>query len=81
MNIYARALALEYLKAHGLKRVYCSICCCIGRAEVRISFFDERNELLETRTEYVPPSRIIDDLGLRSPGFADRCAKGLFGRE
>ena len=23
----------------------------------------------------------IDELGLRSPGFADRCAKGLFGYE
>ena len=50
-------------------------------AEVRISFFDAQNELLETRTEYVPPSRIIDELELRSPGFANRCAKGLFGRE
>ena len=81
LNIYARKLALEYLKAHGMKCVYCSICCCIGRAEVRISFFDARNELLETRTECVSPSRIIDELGLRSPGFADRCAKGLFGYE
>lgn len=81
LNIYARVLALEYLKTHGLKRVYCSICCCIGRAEIRISFFDERNELLETHIENIPPSHIVDRMGLWSPIYADRCARGLFGFE
>lgn len=81
LNVYARMLALKYMKERGLKRVYCAISCCIGRKEIRVSFFDERHELLETRTESDPPSHIIEALGLRYPGYADRCAAGLFGFE
>ena len=81
LNIYARMLALQYLKEHDLKAVRCSISCCIGRSEVRIAFYDGANNELEARVETIPPSHIIESLGLKYPGYADRCEGGLFGFE
>ena len=81
LNIYARMLALEYMTARGLDWVQCAISCCIGKSEIRISYYDGENHLLETRTEAEPPSHIIEEQGLRYPGYADRCAAGLFGFE
>ncbi|MGN0847931.1 MAG: methionine adenosyltransferase domain-containing protein [Kiritimatiellia bacterium] len=81
LNIYARKKALDYLREHNLDLVQCAISCCIGRKEITVSFFDKENRLLETAEESDPPSHIIEALGLRYPGYADRCAAGLFGYE
>ena len=81
LNILARMKALEYLKAHGLDEVRCGISCCIGRSEIRVSYFDAADNLLETHTESDPPSHVIETLGLRHPGYAARCMEGLFGHE
>ena len=53
----------------------------IGKSEIRVSFFDKENNLLETKVEAEPPSHIIESLGMKYPGYADRCAGGLFGFE
>jgi S-adenosylmethionine synthetase len=81
LNVYARMKALEYMRSHGLKHVVCMISCCIGRKDIRISYFDDANNLLETAVESEPASHVIDTLGLAYPGYADRCAAGLFGFE
>ena len=81
LNIYARIRALKYLEENGLDEVHCAISCCIGKSEIRVSFYDKENHLLETEVESEPPSHIIDELGLKFPGYADRCAGGLFGFE
>ena len=81
LNILARLKALEYMKAHKLDWVQCAISCCIGRREIRVSYFDRGNNLLETGTEDAPASHVIETLGLRQPRYADRCATGLFGFE
>ena len=81
LNILARMKALAYLREHGLDEVHCAISCCIGRSEIRVSYFDKTNRLLDTRIENDPPSHIIDALGLRYPGYAERCREGLFGHE
>ena len=81
LNILARVKALDYLKEHGLDEVHCAICCCIGRAQIRVSFFDDKGELLDSRIEGDPPSHIIEQLGLRTPDYAERCKRGLFGFE
>ena len=81
LNILARVKALDYLKEHGLDEVHCAICCCIGRAQIRVSFFDGKGELLDSRIEGNPPSHIIEQLGLRTPDYAERCKRGLFGFE
>lgn len=81
LNILARERALDYLQEHGLNEVHCSISCCIGRREIRVSFFDERGTCLESRVENDPPSHIIEHFGLREPGYAQTCRDGLFGFE
>ena len=81
LNIYARMRALEYMKKHKLDWVQCAISCCIGKQEITVSFFDEKNNLLETHKESAPASHVIESLGLRFPGYAKSCARGLFGYE
>ena len=81
LNIYARMRALEYMKKHKLDWVQCAISCCIGKQEITVSFFDKQNHLLETHKESAPASHMIESLGLRFPGYAKSCARGLFGYE
>ena len=78
LNVLARMKALEYLKAHGLDEVRCGISCCIGRSEIRVSYFDAADNLLETHTESDPPSHVIETLGLRRPVWEFKCRNGLF---
>ena len=79
LNLYARLLALRYVRAHReCPAVYVSISCCIGRRAVRIAYFDQRNELIETHIEDRPASEVIGELGLRRPIYADLCRSGLF---
>ena len=81
LNILARDRALKYMRERNLDEVHCAISCCIGRSEIRVSFFDRHGECLESRVENDPPSHIIDRLGLREPGYAGVCEEGLFGYE
>lgn len=81
LNILARMRALEFMRRNKLDEVHCAISCCIGRSEIRVSYFDAGGRLIETKVENDPPSHVIDSLGLRYHGYADRCAEGLFGRE
>ena len=81
LNILARERALTYLRKHDLKEVHCSISCCIGKREIRVSYFDERGVCLESGIENDPPSHIIEHLGLLEPGYAQTCMDGLFGFE
>ena len=81
LNVYARRKALEAMKRYGLPLMQCMISCCIGRSEIRVTFFNGLGECLESRVENDPPSHIIDRLGLREPGYAGACEEGLFGYE
>ena len=81
LNILARMKALKYLRENRLDEVRCAISCCIGRPEIRVSFFDGADNLLESHVEGDPPSHVIDLLGLRQPGYAQACMEGLFGNE
>ena len=42
---------------------------------------EEKNNLIETHKESAPASHVIESLGLRFPGYAKSCARGLFGYE
>ena len=81
LNVLARARALDYMRVNNLDTVYCFICCCIGKRDISVSFFDGEHRLLSSRVESDPPSHIIEALGLDKPGYAERCRKGLFGYE
>lgn len=81
LNILAREKALRYLRERGLDEVHCSISCCIGKSEIRVSYYDGEGRCIESRIENDPPSHIIEKLALRSPGYAETCRTGLFGYE
>ena len=81
LNVLARRKALDFMRERNLDVVYCAICCCIGRSEIRVSFFDERGECLSSHVEDASPSHVIESLGLREPRYAERCRRGLFGFE
>ena len=82
LNILARRKALDWLREHpALDEVRCALSCCIGRAEIRVSMYDDEGNLLDSRIEGHPPSHVIEALGLREPCYAERCREGLFGYE
>ena len=64
-----------------LKAIQCAISCCIGRPDIRVTLYDDHDNLLDSQIERQPPSRVIETLSLREPLFADRCRWGLFGTQ
>jgi hypothetical protein len=78
LNVYARERALRMLKETNYGTVYCAISCCIGKRDIRLSFFDGDMRQIASETEARPASEIIAELGLDLPVFAYRCRNGLF---
>ena len=78
LNVYARERALRMLKETNYGTVYCAISCCIGKRDIRLSFFDGNMRQIASETEARPASEIIAELGLDRPVFAYRCRNGLF---
>ena len=81
LNMLARKKALDYMELNGLPEVQCAISACIGRSEIRVSYFDRENKLLLSEIEDAPPSHVIAELELDRPEYAARCERGLFGFE
>ena len=76
----ARHRALRYLKETGAPLVYCAISCCIGRPDITLAFFNERNEQLAESVETFGPQEAANLLRLREPRYAELCRNGLFSR-
>ena len=81
LNRYARHLALNYLKTHDLECVFVQISCCIGLQRIRIAYFDESGNMIESRIEETPTDHVIELLKLKEPRYAVTCRYGLFGYE
>ena len=81
LNRYARHLALDYLKTHDLECVFVQISCCIGLQRIRIAYFDESGNMIESRVEETPTDHVIELLKLKEPRYAVTCRYGLFGYE
>ena len=80
LNIHARKLALDYMRAHGLDCVYTSLSCSIGSAEVEISYQDSCGNELHSEKAIVKPSDLIREYGLDKPVFTSLCRDGLFSK-
>ena len=78
LNLYARKMALEYLKSNNLDECHVQIECCIGRKDITIQYYDGHMNLLETSYENKPNNEIIDELGLRSNVYSKLARNGLF---
>ena len=79
LNIYARKLALDYLKDNDECFVYLSS--CIGRSELPSAVVKTIKRGIQTITTLSisdKPSEIIAKLGLNKPVFTKLCRDGLF---
>ncbi len=79
LNIYARKLALQYLKDNDESFVYLSS--CIGKSKLPSATVKVVKNGVETTNNIViskTPSEIIDELGLQKPVFKTLCKNGLF---
>ena len=81
LNLYARYLALKYLKDNNMDEpIFCDIACAIGRREIDISIHDAKGGVLEQYTETKSPKDLIKFFKLDTPIYADMCKNGLFAR-
>lgn len=79
LNLYARHLALQYLKENELEEpVFCDIACSIGKREIDISLHDGKGGVYKQYTESKSPAELIEMFHLNQPIFAKLCREGLF---
>ena len=78
LNMYARKLALDYVKENNVPFAKVGIGCCIGKSEVDITIWNEKNEVLKSYSKDVKPSELIEMFNLKKPIFAKLCREGLF---
>lgn len=80
LNLYARYLAVQYLRKHYCKHpVFCDIACCIGKREIEICLHDGK-QVLKRYTECKDPQELIQQFELDKPIYARLCREGLFSR-
>lgn len=78
LNLYARQLAIKYLKDNDECFVYLSS--CIGRSDLPSAVIKTiKNNIIMTQNIDVikSPKEIIADLGLDKPVFANMCQQGI----
>ncbi len=78
LNLYARQLAVQYLKDNDECFIYLSS--CIGRSDLPSAVIKTiKNNTVTTQNIDVvkSPKEIIADLGLDKPVFANMCRKGI----
>lgn len=79
LNLYARYLALKYLKDNKLdKPVFCDIACSIGRRDIDICIHDDKGGVFKQYTESQSPESLIKLFHLDKPIYAKLCRDGLF---
>lgn len=81
LNLYARYLALKFLKDNNLNEpVFCDIACSIGRREIDICLHDAHGVLFKQYKEVKSPKELIKFFKLDTPIYAELCKNGLFSR-
>ena len=78
LNIHARRLALDYMRANRLRGAYTSLSCSIGSPEIEVSYQDGHGHELKTEKMEAKPSELIRKYGLDKPIYTRLCREGLF---
>ena len=78
LNIHARRLALDYMRANRLRGAYTSLSCSIGSPEIEVSYQDGHGHELKTEKMEAKPSDLIRKYGLDKPIYTRLCREGLF---
>ena len=80
LNLLARRYAVEWLNAHDIDKVFCSISCCIGKTEIRVTWLDGQMNQLATEVKNVGVAEVQRLFNLKEPIYADLCREGLFSK-
>lgn len=80
LNLYARWVALKYVKGTGCKYAKCGVECSIGRKNITVAIWDDANNLVHNYKIDVTPSELIKQFGLDKPIYAELCKNGLFSK-
>jgi S-adenosylmethionine synthetase len=81
LNLYARYLALKFLKDNDFKEpVFCDIACAIGSRKIDICIHSADGIILKQYTEEKSPKELIKFFKLDTPIYAELCKNGLFSR-
>ncbi|NLL64090.1 MAG: hypothetical protein GX241_07690, partial [Ruminococcaceae bacterium] len=78
LNIHARKLALDFMRANRLRGVHTAVSCSIGSPEIEVSYQDGHGHELKTEKMEARPSELIRKYGLDKPVFTRLCREGLF---
>ena len=78
LNIHARRLALDFMRANRLRNVCTAVSCSIGSPEIEVSYQDGHGHELKTEKLEAKPSELIRKYGLDKPIYTRLCREGLF---
>ena len=78
LNVLARTLARRRIEVTTADVVECSISCCIGRGEIRVTIYDDGEEVTSCVADFGGRNSIIEELGLDKPKYLERCMNGIF---
>ena len=78
LNLYARKLALDYVKKQNVNFIKVGIACCIGKSTLDITYFDENNKEINAYSEEKTPTELIKLFNLDKPIYGTLCKQGLF---
>lgn len=81
LNLYARYLALKFLKDNDVKEpVFCEIACAIGSRTIDICLHSADGVIFKEYIEEKSPKELIKFFKLDKPIYAEMCRNGLFAR-
>ena len=80
LNLYARKLALDFVKKEKVDFVKVAIACCIGKSDLEITYFDDKNNEILNYQDDKKTSELIAMFGLDKPIYASLCRDGLFSK-
>lgn len=78
LNLYARKLAVDFVKKNKIPFVKVCIGCCIGKSLIDVTLLDEKNNTIKSWSEDKKPSELIKEFNLNKPVYSNMCKNGLF---
>lgn len=79
LNLYARDIALEYMKLYPQYAfMKSSVACCIGKKSIDVEILSDGGNVLFRGVENISPSDLISKYKLNTPIFRKLCREGLF---
>lgn len=78
LNLYAREMALNYLRLYHSNYSKIRLSCCIGKNSIVVSSIGVNNQITGSFGVDIDPETLISRYKLNKPVFANMCRNGLF---